>query len=378
MKIKILHIITSLGSGGAERVLFNLATKSNSEIFEHIVVSIQDQGVYGEELVKLGVKVYTLKVSKFKPWLLLRIFSILKHESPNIIQSWLYHADFLTILIYAFGYRNIIWNIRNNTLKWSMSSKLTIIIRRLCAFFSFVPKRIICCANSAKSEHIKIGYRSEKFLVIGNGYDFTKYRSNTSDRDLLRKELGISEFDFVIGNIGRDDPVKGRDILIKSIALAKENGLIAKLMIIGKGINTSNLFLMELINQNNLAHDVILLEQQFDIQRYYNVMDLFILSSSAEAFPNVLSEAMATEVPCVTTDVGDAKEILGLEELVIDIGDFDGLSKKIISVFNMSLSQRNILGASLRRGIKTNYSMSAMIKSYEKCYRNIKEQNENY
>ncbi len=367
-KVKVVHIITSLGCGGAEKVLYNLVTNSSSPQIEHVVISMKDNGVYGKLLIDKGIKVYSLNIQKTMPWKLLNVFSILRSIKPDVIQSWLYHADFLTILLYLSGYRNIVWNIRNNTLKWSISSKNTILLRRLCALFSFIPKKIICCAKVAMQEHIRIGYAKNKFIIIPNGYDLSLFKPNNEARCKLRLELNIAASDFVIGNVGRDDPAKDRSTLLHSVSLMKEKRNNIKLMLIGANINENNDSLLKLIKKYGLDDNIILLEQQKEINLYYNVMDMFVLSSQAEAFPNVLAEAMATGLPCVTTNAGDAEEIINDHELVVPIGDYEKLFLVANEVMSMSECERLEIGNKLFNRVLDKYSMQAMINSYQEIY----------
>ena len=97
MKKKILHIITSLLDGGAEGVLYRLCC--NDKMNQHLVVSMRGEGKYGKLLSKNGVKVYTLnmKPGKFSFIALYKLIRIIKSEKVNIVQTWLYHADFFDI-----------------------------------------------------------------------------------------------------------------------------------------------------------------------------------------------------------------------------------------------------------------------------------------
>ena len=113
--MKILHIITSLLDGGAEGVLYRLC--SNDKVNEHLVVSLRDQGKYGKLLSKNGIKIYTLnmKQGKFSIFAFFKLIKILKKEKVNVVQTWLYHADFFGGLAARLaGVNNLIWNVRHS------------------------------------------------------------------------------------------------------------------------------------------------------------------------------------------------------------------------------------------------------------------------
>lgn len=371
-KIKILHLISSLANGGAERTLYNLLLNSNKSKFEHIVVSLKDKGFYGDLFLEHGIKIYTLNVTKNKPWKIFKIRLILKIEQPNIIQSWLYHADFLTLYTFVLGYRNIVWNIRNNKLNWSTSSKITIILRKICARLSFAPSKIICCASSAMHEHVKIGYQFNKFQIIPNGYDVDIFKPIFNIKEKMRQKLNIDESIFIIGNVGRDDPSKDRITLLTAIAKVKKQGYNNfKLLIIGRNVNNKSI--MEILHKNNLINDVILMNEQYNINFYYNVMDLFVMSSKTEAFPNALVEAMATSIPCIVTKAGDAEKIINDSNLVVDIGDSNKLAELIINFLIMSKDKRIHVGQNLYKRVQSNYSIKSMVSSYEELYYNLEQ-----
>lgn len=372
-KTKVLHLITSLGSGGAERVLYNLVTNSDSSKFEHIVVSIKGYGVYSDLLQNSGVKTYNLDVKKIKPWRLLKFLVVCRRENPDIIQSWLYHADFLTIFAYICGFRNIIWNIRNTNLEWSKSSKLTILLRKICACFSFIPKKIVCCANAAKAEHIMVGYLKNKFELIPNGYNLTLFVPRDDVRKQIRNKLNIGDHELVIGNIGRFDPAKDHKTLLRAIKKLKDCDLSFKLLIIGRNINHNNNELMSLITEYKLNQIVILLDQQPDIHLYYNAFDLYLLSSRTEAFPNVVAEAMLCCKPCIVTDVGDAALIVGDTGIIVPIGSHEVMAEAVMEFLDLDKTKFLQLGFKARKRIEENFSLKNMVFSYEKLYLKILE-----
>ena len=113
--MKILHVITSLLDGGAEGVLYRLCYHDKTN--EHLIVSLRGRGKYGKLLSKNGIKIHTLnmKPGKFSIFSLYKLIRILKNEKPNIVQTWLYHADFFGgIAAKLAGVNNLIWNIRHS------------------------------------------------------------------------------------------------------------------------------------------------------------------------------------------------------------------------------------------------------------------------
>jgi len=99
-RIKILHVISSLDVGGAEMVLYRLVKNMNAARFENQVVSLVHSGKVGEKIQALGLRVFSLEMRSGHPDLggLVRLAGLLRRESPDLLQTWLYHADLLGLL----------------------------------------------------------------------------------------------------------------------------------------------------------------------------------------------------------------------------------------------------------------------------------------
>ena len=127
--MKIIHIITSLLDGGAEGVLFRLCCKDKMN--QHLVVSLRNEGKYGKLLSKNGIKVYTLnmKPGNFSFIALYKLIRIIKNEKVDIVQTWLYHADFFGGLATRLaGMKNLIWNIRHSNFDKNYPNKNLLIL----------------------------------------------------------------------------------------------------------------------------------------------------------------------------------------------------------------------------------------------------------
>jgi len=371
LKTKVLHLITCLDSGGAEKILFDFATHSNHEKYEHSVVSLRDLGYYGPLLVEKGLKVYSLSMKKKAPFQLWELWKILSLEKPNIIHSWLYHANFLTIFTYIIGYRNIIWSIHNTLLPWKTASKLSIILNRISALFSFIPKKIVFCGKKAKEVHLSIGYKKKSSVVIYNGYDLIKFNPHCEKKPALLEQLSLKKDRIIIGSVGRFDPAKDHQNLLKALGIVKSNQIDFTLLLVGKDMEAENQKLQLWIKQNNLIENVRMLGKRNDVNELYQIMDFLTLSSEAEAFPNVVAEAMACGIPCVVTEAGDAPIIVGETGFIVPIKNAPSLSQAIITMINMPAVNRKKLGTLARERIEIHFQLEKMVDSYEKLYHKI-------
>ena len=202
-KIRVLHVITGLNTGGAEMVLYRLIEGMDRSEFANSVISLTSIGPIGDQIRALGAPVRALGLSRRSPnpLKLLELASWLRRSRPDVIQSWMYHADLLAGLAakMAGGYR-VVWGIRHaKPLSNTMNSR-TIRVARLCARLSHrLPARIVYCSEAAHAAHARIGYADDRFSVITNGYDLDHFKPDAGAGSRLRKDLDIQPESQVIG-----------------------------------------------------------------------------------------------------------------------------------------------------------------------------------
>lgn len=373
MTKKVVHIITGLNDGGAEGVLTRLCLHSNGAT--HVVISLMDAGKYGPVLQRAGVVVHCLGMNPGKPsvFRFFQLIKLIRSEQPDVVQTWMYHADLLGgVAARLAGVRRVFWGIRHSTLEKGKSKRSTILIASLCALLSrWIPEKIICCANKALEVHVDIGYSVAKLLVIQNGYDLSCFKPDVEAGEQVRNELGLCTGDFVIGKVGRFDPLKDHYNLLDALALVAEKQIKFYCVFIGKGLSPDNPALLSHIVKLDLQDRVLLVGPRTDIPAVMNALDLHVLSSMSEGFPNVLAEAMACGTPCVSTDVGDALEIIGDAAACCPAQNAQALADVIIKLAqewqqNPSVWHRRKVESAQR--IEDRFSIEGMVASYETCW----------
>jgi len=374
--MKVLHVITGLNDGGAEGVLTRLCLHSK---FKHVVISLMDEGKYGHTLKEGGVEVYCLGMKQgiISPKGFMKLVKIIKDQKPDCVQTWMYHADLLGGLASRLaGVRNVFWGVRHSNLEKGYSKRSTIMIAHVCALLSrWIPTKIICCANKAVSVHSKIGYSQSKLVIIPNGYDLKKFRPDPVARKKIREAFAISDDEFLIGKVGRLDPQKDHDNLIRALALLNEKNVSFRCVLVGRGLLNENNFIADKLIDTGLLNKFILTGPRNDIPDIMNSLDLHVLSSAyGEAFPNVVAEAMACGTPCISTDVGDAKEIIGDMKLCCSKKDPEKLAELIISMKNDWQNKSALWEKrqeSCVRRISENFSVATMVSAFEKCWEGV-------
>lgn len=369
MKINsVLHVITGLNDGGAESVLYRLCRADGA--VRHGVVSLMGPGKYGPLLEAAGVSVTFLDMPQGRltfsgVWRLWRLF---RKERPQVVQTWMYHGDLIGgVVARMAGIRRIFWGIRHSTLEPGKSRRTTILIARLNAWLSkWIPLKIICCAEKAREVHAELGYEADKLIVIPNGYDLNRFYFNKKYREEFRADLGVSDCSILFGMVGRFDPLKDHENLLHALSLLKVKGVVFCCVLVGNNICGSNLKLAGWLDKYDLRDRVFLLGQRMDVPAVMSALDVHVLSSCGEAFPNVLAEAMACGIPCVTTDVGDARSIVGETGWVVPAINAEELAKALMSaVAEIGEKSKWISRKSqARKRVEENFSLDKMVASY--------------
>lgn len=368
---KIVHIIIGLNVGGAELMLKRLVLNSKSlDGYKHEIISLTDLGVVGKDLKHAGVQVYTLGMNNI--FSLLSIFlslrSLLKKIQPDVVQTWMYHADFIGgITAKSLGIKKIIWGIRTTDVSQG-GSKLTIILRSICAKLSYsVPTDIVCAAHVSKDLHIKVGYDAKKMHVIPNGFELNKLVATEEDRNRIRQEFNIPRDAVVIGSIGRFNIVKNQKIFIETAKHLVSLYPNLVFMLVGRDNTPENIELMSWLNENHLADNFRLLGQRSDIPACFKAMNLFCLHSKTEGFPNVLAEAILSNTLCLSTNVGDVKYLLQ-EDFIVSENTSLSLAEKIKYILNLNLEDVELIKKHQNYRIVSHYSMVVCIENFHKLY----------
>lgn len=372
--MKITHIIIGLGIGGAELMLKRLVEGLNGKDgMQHSVISLTDLGPVGQQLLGNGTHVTSLgmKNALSIPSTFIKLRRELKKQKPDIVQTWMYHADFLGgLAAKSLGINSIIWGVRTTDVTLGRS-KVTVALRDLCAWLSYsVPKVIVCASDAGRKVHEKVGYDSSKMCVIHNGFDLEKLKASPEQRKTLRYECGFIENHKVIGSVGRFNKVKNQQAFVEAavlIAAAHEN---AMFMMVGRDNSWENQELVSWINQYNLQKRFVLLGEREDIPVCFSAMDFFCLHSKTEGFPNVLGEAMAMGLPCVATDVGDAKLLLADTGQVVSL-TVEELSYSFIHLLSLKDEQIRKIGAESKMHLHKNYTLKKTIASFLSIYNSL-------
>lgn len=371
--MRILHVITSLSTGGAEMMLYKLLSRMDGAAFDTRVICLTANGPIGKKIESLGIPVIALNMRRGAIDLLRfsRLVREIRHARVDVVQTWLYHADLLGgLAAHMAGANHVVWNIRNSSLDVKKSKWHTRMAAHACAMLSnLIPTQIVTNSNTAAALHQELGYDGGRIVVIPNGFDADVFRPDNTARASVRTELGLAGEVPLVGLIGRFDPQKNHAGFIRAAAQALRGRSDVRFVLCGRGVDISNGELMRLIGGGNLDGHIYLLGERHDIPRLTAALDVAVSSSCyGEAFPNVVGEAMSCGVPCVVTDVGDSAAIVGDTGKVVPPGDDAALTAALLAVLAMSQAERRALGMRARQRVIDLYSLDSIAQQYELLY----------
>jgi len=374
-RITVLHLITELTVGGAQRMLEKLLERMDQEKFRSLVVSMADLGPVAESIQARKIPVFTLGMRLGRPSLggFLRLYRILREHCPEIVQTWLYHADLLGLLAGKLARAGrVVWGIRCSDMDLGDYRVLTALTVRANARLSFLPDAIVVNSEKGKEVHWKLGYSTRKMVLIENGFDLTRFHPDESAREWLLQELALPEDAILIGLVARWDPMKDQHSFLKAAALVAESMAAAHFLMVGPGMDPANRKVVELIHQGRLEGRVHLLGVRNDPSRIMAALDMACSSSAyGEGFPNTIGEAMACALPCVVTDVGDSARLVGDTGLVVPPRNPEALAMAWRELMDLGEEGRQRLGAAARRRVQDHFDLSRIVSKYESLYRSL-------
>ena len=349
--MKILHIITSLESGGAERCLSHLVENENEN--EHQILKILNRKDH-YIINKNNVTIDTLNLSnhfndKVKVIFLLKKY--INKNKPDIIQFWLNTNFYAPLIKRCFPKIKIIINIRHSlTKKYEFLDNF--IFKK---YFSKIDGTIFV-SNHSLQQYSKTNIIFPNKRVIPNGFVL---------RNKIANNLKINEkIRFVY--VGRFHKIKNQDVLISGFDKFCMNKNNVELHIAGKGMKESKF--KNLIQQNN-RNKFIWYSEVANPFELYEKCNVLILTSLAEGFPNVIGEAMSVGLPVIATDAGESYQLIQNTGFKIDITE-----KSLINTLQYIYNNPEIIKEKSQKAyklIRENYSLNKIIGLYQNYYNYI-------
>ncbi len=351
----MVHVITNFaGVGGAEMMLSRLIQYTENQ-YQHVIISLMKTSSIYQSTLDRCQSHYALGWNGINTLSTIqKLRKLLKQLQPQTVQCWMYHANALTSLsvIGLAKKPKVVWGIHHSLASPKDESISTKIALSLSKILSKQPNSIIYCAHSSLEQHQAFGIQNPNSQVIANGVFLDKFQPNPE----LHQPT-------VIGFAGRYHSAKGYPYLFETMGLLKDENIIFK--IAGSGASLDNADVKALFEQHQLdAEKVHLLDQISDMPAFYQSIDAFLMTSITEGFPNVLVEAMASGLPCISTDVGDAQYIVQNLGSIVPPRNAQALADTILAYVQKTEAEKQALKQAARERVEQNFSIETVSGQY--------------
>jgi len=337
-----------------------------------VVVSMMDAGVFGGRIRAAGVPLHCLRMRRGRPTLggAWQLFHLLRCEKPDVLQTWLYHADLLGTLIAPLaGVRRTVWNIRCSEMRHRSRRTKTVV--SVLAKISARVDAVIVNSAAGREAHERLRYRPPRWELIPNGFDLDKLRPDADVRASSRRLLAVDDANVVVGMVARVDPQKDHAVFLAAAAKVAAQNPLAVFALVGAGCEAHGP-LRGLVREYGLQSRVRLLGQRDDIAQILPGFDLCALSSAyGEGFPNVIAESMASGVAVVATDVGDTRRIVGETGLIVPPRAPTALAGALNRMIDHGTAGRWKLGRAARARIAERYALADVCARYAGFYHSL-------
>ena len=367
--MNILFFIRSLGPGGAERQLVNLAIGLKKRGHEISVVTMYSGGVFEDLLSANNISTYCLE--KARRWQILspliRLQKILKIVQPDILHSYGPETNVFLVLQRLFFKRYLlVWGVRVAGLPRKMYGQFESILYWFECRWSRVPDLVISNSEAGKNLSIKDGFDKSCIRVIQNGIDTDEYQPNSGMRNAFRAKMELTPENKVIGIVGRIDPQKDHQTFIEAVSLLPEHQKMEVAVIcIGSKSEQETRALREQVKILGLEKKFIWLKRESSAVTVLNGLDILVSSSISEGFSNVIAEGLAVGLPCVVTDVGDSKLIVSEYGFVVPSKDPRLLSDGISQMLRDSRLRDDAFSKAARNHIVSKFSIDTLVSNTE-------------
>ncbi|MCX7747174.1 MAG: glycosyltransferase [Clostridia bacterium] len=314
--MRILHIITGLNVGGAEKLLLNLSYQQLLKKDEVQVVFLKTEGLLKDDFIKSGIKVTKLDIAGFGIFkAFFKLIVLIKKNKFDVIHTHLPHAAFIgRFAAKICGCKNVV-NTIHNTYRWYLSNDFKYrCLKRIDTYLNNQKNsNVIAISKAVKNFTAENGKKvdTNKIHIIHNAIYFDEVTSKASVEISQNEYEKMFSNSFVVCNIGTMEYQKGQIVLLKAInrLIKEKNMLNIKCIIIG-GSGKCESILEEYIKTNGLEDNVFLLGVQKNPYKYLRRSNLFVMSSIYEGFGIVVLEAYLCGIPVLSTNVDGLNEIL--------------------------------------------------------------------
>ena len=364
-KSKLVYVVHSLDPGGTERLAFDMAVAYASE-YSVCVVCLDKPGAWAQDLRKHGIVVECVWRSPgLDPKTAIRLGRIFRREQADIVHAhqcapWFYAA----LARLSFGRPKLLLEEHGRLYPEAEKPVRRFINRWLVAPLTH---RFVAVSEEVRDRLVRYeGLSHDRIEVVYNGASPAP-ALEAERRTTLRQHFGFEDDDFVIGTVGRLDPIKNLPMLIRSIAELHTEFARLRVLIVGDGPVRDEL--ESSVQQYGLENVVRMAGFRSDARQLAACLETFVLCSFSEGTSMALLEAMAAGVPAVVTKVGGNPELIA-DELTGRVVPSDDTSA-LTAALRKNIDDRDSaikMAAAARQRFDERFSFSAMLDRYRSFY----------
>ena len=368
-KTRVLHLVSSGGLYGAEKVILNLVRHTNDRLTPFVGALWNRHNPHlevVEEARKAGLKTAVFDVGgRFDLGAIFRVKNFLGKQNVDIIHTHNYKSDIIGFFAARLAGKR--WIVTNHV--WHSTDTKLKFYERIDAFVLKFAHKVIAVSDEIKNELIEKKIKSGKVKVIHNGIDVPLYGTRVSVPQ-PKAVLGINDNDQVVTIVGRLSKEKGHAIFLAAAEKVLENRHNIRFLVVGDGPLKESLK-ADTAN-HNLTHKVIFTGIRQDMPEIYALSDILVNASFIEGLPMTILEAMAAKVAVIATRVGAVPQVIrhGINGILLDPGDPKTLSREICSLLE-DANKRNRLASQAYTDVCKNFNATKMSDQYFKIYEEV-------
>jgi len=333
--LKIVLFCRSLNRGGAERQIIYLAQGLQEAGHKVTILSLYPPSPSWYDTTGLTI----IDLKKKSRWDLIGFtysyIKFLKTEQPDIIYSFLTVQNIIAAITSLFIKVEVVCGVRTSFMDFTSYTRMDLVLDWIERQLFRLKVKIIANSEAGKNLLLKNApYVANKIAVVTNGLDFGGNAFSPGARQQFRTKLGLSDEDILIGHVGRYDPMKDHKTFIDAAALLSKESFKCHFICWGHGDSVYTEQLKDYAKSRNV-HIHWYFE---DGNPCYSAFDIYCLTSIGEGYSNTLVEAMAHGIPCITTDVGDCRKIVGPHGVTIHPSNPSELATAIMKVIDKNFS----------------------------------------
>jgi glycosyltransferase involved in cell wall biosynthesis len=337
-KETIVHVITTLNQGGAETMLRRIVNTNTNH--DHLIVVLKR--VTTDAILK-DLRAPFVKVNLcFHPgWIIrcMRLFLILRKKSPTIIMGWMYHGMVFSFFLSLFFKCKLIFNFRQTLYNIKNEPFLTQIVIRVTRVLSYFTHGIIYNSVVAKHQHEAFGFCSKNVFLLPNGFSPNEYFFSENLKTRLLNKYGVSSSATKLGVIARFHPMKGHFFFLSTLneILVENPHINLHLFLAGHRTGAENSELDNFISSHPLLRaKTTCIGQINNSNELLSALDcLCVPSLWGEGFPNIIGEAILSNVFCIGSDIGDTSLLIH-PDFVFKAGDKNSLKGALLNYLDLT------------------------------------------